>query len=70
MKPSCRYFKKEGKCRKKYKTGMEEKTLFLFLIGNFGAKEAVAPVDDFHKLCDSPIKIFSQTFTLRFNRNA
>ena len=49
---------------------MEEKTLFLFLIGNFGAKEAVAPVDEFHQLCDSLIKIFSQTFTLLFNRNA
>jgi len=40
------------------------------LIGNFGAKEAVAPVDEFHQLCDSLIKIFSQTFTLLFNRNA
>ena len=30
MKLSCRYFKKEGKCRKNHKTGMEEKTLFLF----------------------------------------
>ena len=53
-----------------YHLRMEEKTLFLFLIGNFGAKEAVAPVDEFHQLCDSPIKIFSQTFTLLFNRNA
>lgn len=49
---------------------MEEKTLFLFLIGNFGAKEAVAPVDEFHQLCDSSF-YFREIFTfLERRRNA